>query len=101
MSTWNKKEMSEFNERRKNHDLDIGASPNEYLPSSGQGSTQGLSPFNAKNHSPRKFKTTASDENRRPDAWVGGFGSPGGEKPRRSWRVKSIREVIPEPNLDN
>ena len=99
MSTWNKKERADFDTRRKNYDLGSN-SPNEYLPSSGQGQTVGMSPFNAKNHTLRKFKTSPTDENRRPDCWVGGF-SPVTEPQRRSWRVKSIRDAIPEPNLDS
>ena len=74
--------------------------PDEYLPSSQQGETYGLSPFNEKNRTLRKFKTSPSDENRRPDGWVGGF-SPMGDKPRRSWKVKAIRDAIPQPNLDS
>ena len=49
----------------------------------------------------RKWKSTSTDENLRPDAWLG-VGSPMGKK--KSWKVKSIiilKPVVVVPDLDN
>jgi hypothetical protein len=40
----------------------------------------------------RKWKATPTDENRRVDDWLGA--SPTGQ--RRSWKVKSVKPVVPD-----
>eukprot|EP00934_Nitzschia_sp_Nitz4_P001581 Nitzschia sp. Nitz4//scaffold53_size117307//52616//52885//NITZ4_003768-RA/size117307-processed-gene-0.156-mRNA-1//-1//CDS//3329554199//1581//frame0 len=47
--------------------------------------------------SPRKWKPTPTDENRRSDEWLG-HGSPCGKK--RSWKVKEIQAVVPDLDQD-
>lgn len=60
----------------------------EFLPSSGM-----ASPRKSSSQTQRKLKPTPTAENQRSDDWLGS--SPMGKK-KRSWKVKSVKTVIPD-----
>jgi hypothetical protein len=62
---------------------DNGGKVDDYLPSRKSSS-----------QTQRKWKPTPTAENQRADDWLGG--SPAAKK--RSWKVKSIKPVIPDPD---
>eukprot|EP00339_Tiarina_fusa_P007428 CAMPEP_0117026590 /NCGR_PEP_ID=MMETSP0472-20121206/19530_1 /TAXON_ID=693140 ORGANISM="Tiarina fusus, Strain LIS" /NCGR_SAMPLE_ID=MMETSP0472 /ASSEMBLY_ACC=CAM_ASM_000603 /LENGTH=94 /DNA_ID=CAMNT_0004733631 /DNA_START=119 /DNA_END=403 /DNA_ORIENTATION=+ len=92
---WSEQEIAAFKARRANAEGNAGK-VDEFLPGSGQDS------FASPTRSPRR--TSAEGDRLRSkatptrvcDDWLGA--SPTGKK--RSWKVKSIKDVIPDPDLD-
>ena len=89
----NEEEFAAFQARRKNYELDK-SKPDDFV-CSGQGAP--VSPRKSAT-TQRKWNPTPTDENRRSDDWLGG--SPTGQKPRRSWKVKEVKDAVPAPSDD-
>ena len=83
-STASQKDIQAYHQARKEWEPEIGR-PNEFLPSSGM-----VSPSRTKVEK-KKWKPTPTEENKRPDDWLGGS-SPNRKK--RSWKVKEIKPII-------
>lgn len=88
--TWTAEEIEAFKARRAQGDGNLGK-VDDFVNSDQAAS----SPRRSATNSPRKWKATPTDENRRSGDWLGS--SPTGAK--RSWKVKSVKPVVPD--LDN
>jgi hypothetical protein len=86
---WSQEEIDAFKQRRSQTDGDVGR-VDEFV-SADQGKP---SPRRSSAGSPRKWKPTPTDENRRSDEWLG---SP--TKGRRSWKVKETPKAPVTPDL--
>ena len=80
----------DYDARRKNYDLGSGK-PDDFLPSSGQSVL--YSPRKAPIQ--QKLKSPSSAQSSSPDEWLGRSPDP----KKRSYRIKSIKEVIPTPDI--
>ncbi len=84
--TWTQDEIDAFKARRAQGEGNLGKVDDFVCSDQAR-----ASPSRSATSSPRKWKPTPTDENRRTDEWLG---SPSTAK--RSWKVKSIKPVVPE-----
>ena len=85
--TWTQEEIDAFKARRAQGEGNLGK-VDDFVCSDQARS----SPTRTSASSPRKWKGSPTDEKSRVDDWVGA--SPTGQ--RRSWKVKSIKPVVPD-----
>jgi hypothetical protein len=85
--TWTQEEIDAFKARRAQGEGNLGKVDDFVCADQARSS-----PTRSSTSSPRKWKATPTDENRRSDDWLGA--SPTGQ--RRSWKVKSIKAVVPD-----
>mmetsp|Transcript_144303 Transcript_144303/g.204059 ORF Transcript_144303/g.204059 Transcript_144303/m.204059 type:complete len:96 (-) Transcript_144303:210-497(-) len=91
---WSQEEIAAFKARLVNAEGDAGK-VDDFLPGSGQESFVS-SPRGRSSTSSDRFRSKATPTSVNDD-WIGG-GSPTGKK--RSWKAKSIKAVIPDPDLN-
>jgi hypothetical protein len=87
---WSQEEIDAYKARRASNEGDVGRVDD--WASSGQ---DPVSPRKSQTGA-KKWAPTPTDDNKRADDWLGS--SPVGKK--RSWKVKSIKTVIPGPDAD-
>jgi hypothetical protein len=95
MVTVYEKEATDYKAKMAQYDGNQGK-VDDYLPSSGQGATYSRRKAPAQ----RKWTPTPTDENKRSDEWLGGS-SPNGKPPKRSWKVKAAKTVIPDGDSES
>ena len=90
---WSQEEIDSFKARRSEYEDNVGKVDAFVCAEQGPGSPRRSS------GSPRKsWKPTPTSETRRSNEWIG-HGSPMGKK--RSWKVKSIKPIVPDLNDDD
>lgn len=89
---WSQEEIDAFKARSSQYEGNTGKV--EDFVNAAQGPA---SPRTSLTGSPRKWKPSPTAETRRSNEWVG-HGSPCGKK--RSWKVKSIKPVVPDLDID-
>ena len=89
---WSQEEIDAFKARRAN--FEGSDKVNDFVNADQNGGHNNPSPRRSVNQ--RKWKPTSSDTSQRSDDWLGASPTP----KKRSWKVKSIKTVIPDTDED-